>query len=101
MDLDKFLKSQTFKTGAFVLLVLFVLLIVFKLGVVHGYKKAHFSHTYGFSSHRIIGEKFFGHQKGMLIRKGFEDYSIKDRFIKTKVILDSTAESESVEDLTE
>ena len=47
MDLDKFLRSQTFKTGGFVLLVLFVLIIVFKLGFIHGYKKAISPHKFG------------------------------------------------------
>ena len=96
MDLDKFLKSQTFKTGTFVLIVLFVFLIIFKLGVVHGYKKASFSYKYGFNSHRVIGAKFFGHQKGAFNKEMLKNFSSKEHLIKIKAILDSVEESESV-----
>ena len=86
MNLDKFLTSQTFKTGIFVLLVLFVFVIVFKMGVVFGYKKAHFSYKYGTDYHKVIGTKFWGHQKSVFG---------KEHLIKIKALLDSASEGES------
>jgi len=77
MELDKFLKSHTFKTGAFVLIVLFILLIVFKLGVLHGYKKAIFPHRGGFDIHRSAGDTFFGHQRGAINKDVYKAIILK------------------------
>jgi len=93
--MDTFLKSQTFKTGMFVLLVLFVLLIIFKLGVVHGYKKAHFSQIYGAKYHHMVPGKFFGHQRGAFNKGAFGDFSYKKRLIKVEAVSDSTVGNES------
>ena len=81
MDLDKFLKSQTFKTGAFVLLVLFVLLIVFKIGFIHGYKKAISPHKYGNNYSQTCGGTFFGHYKGTVSKDLHERLLIKKKLI--------------------
>lgn len=103
MDMDNFLKSQTFKTGMFVLLVIFALLLVFKLGVLHGYKKANFSHGYGAAYHRTIHSTVFGHQRGAIsnYKRGtfnkemFERVLLKKQLIKSKAMSDSEVESES------
>lgn len=94
MDLNTFCKSQTFKTGVFVLFVLFIFLIVFKLGVVHGYKKAHFSQKYGANYHRVLGGTFFGHQGGAFDKDMLKNFSFKRQFIKD-ALPGFTDESES------
>ena len=103
MDLDKFLKSQTFKTGLFVLLILFVLVLVFKIGVVYGHKKAHFSYKHDFNHHRVIESKFFGHQKGVFSKKDILKSSyLKRHIMKIEALFDSVVENESdAEDLSE
>ena len=103
MDKDKFLKSQTFKTCMFVLLVIFVLLLVFKLCVLQGYKKANFSHGYGATQYRTIHGTVFGHQRGTIFnhkrgtfnKEMFEKVLLKKQLIKDKVTSDSGAEDES------
>lgn len=96
MNLDKYLSSQTFKTGMFVVVVLLVFLIVFKLGVVHGHKKAihsqrsgqNFSQTYG-------GTSFFGHYRGTFNKDMHGGFLLKKQLIKDKIILDSKVDEES------
>jgi len=95
MDMDKFLKSQTFKTGAFVLLVIFVLLFVFKLGVLYGYKKTNFSHGYGINHHRTFGSPMFRNHGGTLNKEMFGKIILKRQLIKDKALSDSATEDES------
>jgi len=95
MDIDKFLKSQTFKTGTFVLLVLFVLLIVFKFGVISGYKKANFSHTRGNNYSQVHGSAFFGHQSGLRNKTIRGELFFKKKLIPDKIMIDSEADKES------
>ena len=103
MNLDKFLKSQTFKTGVFVLFVIFIFLFVFKLGVFHGYKKANFSHGYGATHYRAVHGTAFGyqrgaifnHKKGMFSKEMFEKALLKKQLIKDRIIPDSGAEDTS------
>jgi len=84
MDLDRFLKSQTFKTGAFVLLVLFVLLIVFKIGFIQGHKKAISPHKYGNNYSQIHRGTFFGHYKGTVSKDMREKLLLKKKLITDK-----------------
>ena len=84
MDLDRFLKSQTFKTGVFVLLVLFVLLIVFKIGFIHGYKKAISPRIYGNNYSQTHRGTFFGHYKGAASKDVREKFLLKKKFITDK-----------------
>ena len=84
MNLDNFLKSQTFKTGVFVLFVLFIFMLVFKLGVLHGYKKAFFHQGYGINKHLNAGNNFYRHHKGVFDKNKFGDYSAKIEIIKAK-----------------
>lgn len=95
MDLDKFLKSQTFKTGVFVLLVLFILLMVFKLGVVHGYKKSIYSHKYGNYHGQIHGGTFFGHRRGAFNKDMYGELLLKKKLIIDKIMLQSKTSKES------
>ena len=103
MDMDKFLKSQTFKTGVFVLFVIFVFLLVFKMGIFYGHKKANFSHGYGATQYRTIHGTVFGHQRGTIFnhkrdtfnKEMFEKVILKRQLIKDKVTSDSEAENES------
>lgn len=88
---DKFLESQTFKTGTFVLLVLFILIMVFKLGVIHGNKKVTYPHKYGNNYSQIHGGTFSSHFKGM----STEDVHKKILFMK-KVITDEGSEAEEL-----
>jgi len=102
MELDKFLKSQTFKTGVFVLFVLFVLLFVFKMGVFYGFKKANFSHGYGATYHRTVGSPMFGNQRGAIFNHKrstvnkdlYKGIILKKQLIKNKATVDSTTEDE-------
>ena len=97
--MDNFLKSQTFKTGMFVLFVIFTLLLVFKLGVLHGYKKANFSHGYGATQNRTIHGTIFGHQRGTIFnnkrgtfnKEMFEKVLLKKQLIKDGTVPDSGA----------
>ena len=100
MNLDNFLKSQTFKTGMFVLLVLFVFLIVFKLGVLHGYKKAIYKHGNNYSqTHKSI---FFGHSREAFNKDIYKKLLLKKTLIEDKSTLDLAEGSESdAEDLTQ
>lgn len=98
MNIDTFLKSQTFKTGAFVLFVLFIFLIVFKLGVVHGYKKASFSQKYGVNNHRMVGSKFSGHRGGVLNKEMLGNFYLKKHFITTKKTSDTAIDDETLQD---
>lgn len=84
MDLDRFLKSQTFKTGVFVLLVLFVLLIVFKIGFIHGHKKAISPHKYGNNYSQAYGGTFFGHYKGTISKDVHKKFLLKKELIMDK-----------------
>ena len=84
MDLDRFLKSQTFKTGVFVLLVLFVLLLVFKIGFIYGYKKAISPHKYGNNYSQTHGGTFFGHYKETVSKDLHEKFLIKKKLITDK-----------------
>jgi len=86
MNLDTFLKSQTFRTGIFVLFVLFVLVLVFKLGVLHGYKKAFFHQGYGANKHRDVGSNFFRSHRGAFNKDMFGNYSTKIEIIKAKTL---------------
>ena len=96
MNIDKFLESQTFKTGTFVLLVLFVFVIVFKLGVLHGYKKARFSsHGYGTGFHRNIDNSIFGYKKSSANKEMFAKFILKKQLLKDMTISDSIVEDES------
>ena len=102
MDIDKFLKSQTFKTGAFVLLVLFILLMVFKLGVVHGYKKSIYSHKYGNNHAQTHRAMFFGYHRGAFNEDIYGKFLLKKKLIINKTILESKTDKESgVEELTQ
>lgn len=84
MNLDKFMNSQTFKTGTFVLLVLLVLLIVFKIGFIHGYKKAISPHKYGNNYSQIYGGTFSDHYKGTASKDMREKFLLKMKFITDK-----------------
>lgn len=100
MNLDNFLKSQTFKTGMFVLLVLFVFLIVFKLGVLHGYKKVIYKHGNSYNqTHKSI---FFGHNRGVFNKDIYEKLLLKKTLIEDTSTLDSKTDEESgAEDATQ
>jgi len=101
MDLGKFLKSQTFKTGAFILLVLFILLMVFKLGVVYGYKKSIYSHKYGNSHSQTHRATFFGHHRGAFNEDIYGKHFLNKKLIIDKMMLESKTDEESrVEELT-
>ena len=97
MDLDKFLKSQTLKTGAFVLLVLFILLMVFKLGVVHGYKKSIYSHKYGNNHSQTHRAMFFGHHRGAFNEDIYRKLLFKKKLITDKIMLESKIDEKSGE----
>ena len=98
--MDKFLRSQTFKTGVFVLLVLFILLIVFKLGVFHGYKKATYPHIYGTNYSQIHAGTFFGKHGGSFNKDMHRKLFLKRELIRDKMMLESKTEEESgVEEL--
>ena len=102
MGLDKFLKSQTFKTGVFVLLVLLILLMVFKLGVIHGHKKSIYSPKYGNYYGQIHGDTFFSHRRGAFNKDMYEELLLKKKLITDKIMLESkTGEEPGVEDLTQ
>ena len=110
MDLDKFLRSQTFKTGVFVLFVIFALLFVFKLGVFHGYKKANFSHGYDATHYRAAHGTIFGyqnstvfnHKKGMFSKEMFERTFLKKQLIKDGTVPDSaTGDASDLEEIVE
>lgn len=95
MDLDRFLKSQTFKTGVFVLLVLFVFLLVFKIGFIHGYKKAISPHKYGTNySHQIQKGTYFGNHSEMFNKDIHSKLLFKKKFIEGKVMLDFETDKE-------
>ena len=100
MNLDNFLKSQTFKTGTFVLLVLFVFILVFKLGVFHGHKKAIYKYNNNYNqTHRSI---FFGHSRGVLNKDMYKKLLLKKILIEDKSTLDSKVdEGSGVEDVTQ
>ncbi len=58
-----FVQSKKFKIALIVLGELVVLLLVFHLGILVGYRKAHFSYRWGENYHRNFGgprEGFFG-----------------------------------------
>lgn len=99
MDLNKFIGSQTFKTGMFVLIVLFVLLFVFKLGVILGHHKGvSYSHQYN----KIHGSASFDHFKGEFGEDMHAKLIFKKRFMQDKSIVDSAIDKESVStDITE
>jgi len=89
--MDNFLKSQTFKTGMFVLLVLFVLTMVFKMGVRVGVKRAphhQFSIIYG----QRFGGHFRGHS-GVMFKKAMFDKTMfeKKLLLKKQLIKDKIA----------
>jgi len=93
--MDKFLKSQTFKTGMFVLFVIFVLLFVFKMGVFYGYKKANFSHLYSAAHHRTTHSPIFRSHRGNFNKEIFRKVILKRQLIKDKATSDSGAEDGS------
>jgi len=98
--MDKFLKSQTFKTGVFVLVVLFILMFVFKLGVLHGYKKAFFYQGYGINKHLNAGNNFYRHHRAVFDKNVFGHHSTKMEIIKAKKLSDlKESSSESDEEL--
>ena len=102
MDIDKFLKSQTFKTGTFVLLVLFVLLMVFKIGFIHGHKKAISPHKYGNNYAQTHRAMFFGYHRGAFNEDIYGKFLLKKKLIINKTILESKTDKESgVEELTQ
>jgi hypothetical protein len=71
MDFNKLFQQKTFKTGIIIICAIIVLLLVFKVGVVVGYKKAQFSYRWGENYHR----NFAGPRGGFLgdFRRGFLD----------------------------
>ncbi len=71
MDFNKFFQSKSFKVALIALGALIVLLLVFKVGVFVGYKKANFSYRWGENYHRNFG----GPQGGFFgdFRRGFGD----------------------------
>jgi len=87
--MDNFLKSQTFKTGVFVLVVLFILMFVFKLGILHGYKKAIFHQSYGSFKHQNVGGMHFRHQGSALKKDSFGNYTAKFELMKEKRLIGS------------
>lgn len=95
MDLDKFMKSQTFKTGTFVVVVLFVLLFVFKLGILHGQKRATYLHGGRDYSRQIYGGKYFGNHSGVFGKYMHNKLLLKKKFIEGKIMLDSETDEES------
>ena len=102
MDIDKFLKSQTLKTGIFVLLILLILLIVFKMGVIHGHKKSIYSHKYDNYQSQIHGGKFFGYRRGAFNKDMYGELLLKKKLITDKIMLESkTGEKPGVEELTQ
>lgn len=56
-NLNKFVESNNFKKIIFALLVIFVLIFVFELGVVSGFKKATFRHNWGDNYENNFGPK--------------------------------------------
>ena len=98
MNLDTFLKSQTFRTGVFVLLVLFILMFIFKLGVLHGYKKAIFHHAYGVNKHRSVENMYFRHRTSAFKKEMFGNYSEKINLIRVKALSGLTKEEEKFND---
>jgi len=71
MEFNKFFQSAIFKKTLLALGAVIVLLGVFKLGILVGYKKAGFSYKWGEQYHRNFGGPrggFFGN-----IRRGFGD----------------------------
>ena len=55
MDFNKFFQSKRFKVTVWVLAGLAVLLLVFRLGVMVGYRRANFSYRWGENYHRNFG----------------------------------------------
>jgi len=83
--MDNFLKSQTFKTGVFVLFVLFVLLMVFKMGVKVGIKKA-LLHQYRGGYDQMVRHKYWGHREGMF-KKAMFDKTMFEKKLLLKINL--------------
>lgn len=63
MDFNKFFQSRTFKISLWSILGLIVLLLIFKVGMAVGFRKANFSYRWGENYHRNFGGPvggFFG-----------------------------------------
>ena len=95
MNLDKYINSQTFKTGAFVIVVLLVFLFVFKLGVVHGHKKAIHSQRYDHNFGQIYRGTSFGHHRWVFNKDIYGEFLLQKKFIKDETVLDSKTDEES------
>jgi len=95
MDLDNFLKSQTFKTGVFILLILLILLIVFKMGAIYGHKKSNFLHKYDNYHGQVHGGTFFGHRRGAFNKDMYGEFLLKKKLMSDKIILESKTVKES------
>jgi len=95
MNLDKYINSQTFKTGTFVVVILLVFLFVFKLGVLLGHKKAIHSERYGYNSGHIYRGGSFGHYRGAFNKDMYGEFLLKKKFIKDETVLDSKTDKES------
>lgn len=67
MDINNFLQSKTFKGIVLGIAAVIILLLVFKIGMIVGIKKADFSHQWSDNYHR----NFAGPRSGFL--KGFGD----------------------------
>lgn len=96
MNLDKYINSQTLKTGMFVIAVLLVFLFVFKLGVVHGHKKAIHSQIYGHNSGQMIYRgASFGHHRRVFNKDIYREFLLQKKLIKDETVLDSKMDKES------
>ena len=88
MGLDKYINSHTFKTGVFVIVVLLLFLFVFKLGVVHGHKKAVHSERYNNNFDYIHRSTSLGQHVGAFNKDMYKKLLLKRNFIKNETGLD-------------
>ena len=99
MKLDKFLSSQTFKTGTFVIVVFLIALFIFKAGMFHGYKKAIYVEKYGGANYtQVHGGSFWNHHKMAGDKSIRGKFIFKKKLMGDKALIDSEA-GDDVEDV--
>lgn len=82
MNLNKFFQSKKSKLIAGVVVGLLVLLLVFKVGVIIGYRKANFSYRWGENYHRNFGGPRGGFMRGFYDRDFIGAHGVFGQIIK-------------------
>lgn len=82
MDFNKIFQSKTFKYVLYGIGALIVLLIVFRLGMAVGFKKAGFSYSWGESYHRNFGGPRGGFLKDFAEDSFINGYGTVGRIMK-------------------